>query len=162
MSEQTTPNGFKRDETGILCWMGGGASFPRDLTEQIKIPYAGRLLTSCNESVFKTWSNGPCGNTPKHDPDANGRPTKCGHHSAAGKAKREAKRAATDQKWRDQSAARTAVHNAEVAMEAAIRRIAEGHNDPRSLALEVVAQLDAARAAHKAAHSKAQDSGAVT
>lgn len=63
------------------------------------------------------------------------------HDPDAVKAKYAARQAA----WDAKSAKETALWNAKAALEPALRQIADGHNDPRSLAESVIAALDAAR-----------------
>ena len=137
--------GLVRDEDGILAWRGG-----RDYkapAEQVKTWWAGVLRPGCNERMFENYSSHPCGKTPKHDPDAQGRPTKCGTHCQsakdARKAKADAKMKALQDKWERHRAITAAVS----AIEPALRKIAAGHNDPRTLAQEVIAALDDARKA---------------
>ena len=63
------------------------------------------------------------------------------HDPVAKKAKRDAK---VDE-WMRQSEASQKLHAAKAALEPALRQIAAGHNDPRSLAEIVIAALDDAR-----------------
>lgn len=141
----TTEIGWKRDTDGVLYWAGGGAVYKMP-DEAIKTWWAGKLKPSCNESVFSMYYSSACGKTPKFDPDKNGRPTKCGHHSAAAKARKKAKQEAADARWRAERAKQDAIYAATKALEPALRRIAEGHNDPRTFATEVLDALDKARA----------------
>lgn len=140
----TIGKGLVRDGDGILAWQGG--RHYSDPGEAVKTWWRGELRIGCAEEIFQNWSSHPCGKTPKHDPDANGRPTKCGTHSASAKAKREA---ASHARWKEAKAKalrQDAIGKARAEVEPALRRIAEGHNDPRGLAQEVIAALDAARA----------------
>ena len=57
---------------------------------------------------------------------------------------RKAKQAARDAKWRSDWDREKALNNANAALVPALRAIADGHNDPRALATEVIAALDAA------------------
>ena len=63
------------------------------------------------------------------------------HDPDAVKAKSEARSA----KWRAECDQRDRLNAATAALEPALRQIAAGHNDPRSLAESVIAALDAAR-----------------
>jgi hypothetical protein len=141
-------SGLIRGEDGILAWHGG--RHYHNPGEAVKTWRGGVLRLGCNEWLSSGVSSYPCGCTPKNDPDANGRMTKCGRHSAAAKAKREAKDRAQREQWKAKSAARRAVHDATAALELALRQIADGHNDPRALAQEVIAAVDAARMTAKA------------
>lgn len=135
--------GLVRDTDGLLVWHGG--RHYADPGEAVKTWWAGQTRIGCAESVYGNYATAPCGKVPKHDPDAKGNPTRCGTHCASAKAKRkaasDARYAAHQAKWDNQRA----LTAAEKGLEAALRRIAEGHNDPRSLAQEVLAELDAAR-----------------
>ena len=136
------PEGFNRGKDGILRWEGSGFGrrHYREPDEAIKTLYAGKERIGCNESVMSNLCSHPCGKAPKYDPDANGNPTKCGHHSAAAKARRKAKRDAANEaekaRWRQKR------ESAEMAKEAQeiVCRIAEGYNDPRSLCMDWVAR----------------------
>jgi hypothetical protein len=99
----------------------------------------------CTESIWHSprWRSG-CGNAAKHDPNKNGVPTKCGIHSNAAKAKREAKYQAATQVRRVKWDQQRAQHDAMAKVIPALRQIAAGYNDPRGLAQEVIAALDAA------------------
>jgi hypothetical protein len=143
---------FMRTKDGYLYPTGG--RYYREPGEAIKTWRNGELKPGCNAEVFAMWSSSPCGNTPKHDPDHLGRPTKCGMHCKAAVEKREAKKAATTARWNAEWAARDALHEARAGLETALRKIAEGHNDPRSLAQETLDTLEAAKAASKAACAK--------
>ena len=57
---------------------------------------------------------------------------------------RKAKQAARDAKWQSDWDREKALNNAKAALVPALRAIADGHNDPRALATEVIATLDAA------------------
>lgn len=125
--------GFTRGADGILEWHGGRDY--DDPGEAIKTWRAGELRLGCNQLVYGEHSFSPCGKPPKHDPDANGRMTKCGAHCAASTARREA-----------DFLRKQALRDAVAGLEPALRQIADGHNDPRALAQEVIARLDQARA----------------
>jgi hypothetical protein len=135
--------GLQRDSDGILVWKGGGDY--RQPDEAIKTWWAGNLRFGCNERCFSNYHSHPCGNTAKHDPDAKGNPTKCGTHSQAAKDKRKAKSDARHEATREQWAREKALNKATAALEPALRKIAEGYNDARGLAEEVIAELDGAR-----------------
>ena len=138
---------FTRDTDGILVPVLGRHYQPPVPNEAIKTWWGGKLRLGCNASVHSSWNSSPCGNTPKHDPDVNGRFTKCGIHSAAAEARREGKKKQEHVKWRAQTDAKAALRKAEAALEQALDTIAAGHNDPRSVAIEALRNLMAARAA---------------
>lgn len=133
----------ERDTDGVLIIQPGVRY--TDPGEALKRWWAGRLVLTCTEGMYSNYASRPCDRKPTCDPDHNGNPTKCKQHSAEGKAKRKAAAKARSDKmvagWKRDAA----IHEAQKAVEPALRRIAEGHNDPRSLAQEVLAALDAAR-----------------
>lgn len=135
--------GFVRDTDGILVWQGG--RHYQDPGEAVKTWWAGEVRCGCTEPIPASYSSSPCGKTAKYDPDANGRPTKCGRHSAAAKVKRKAAQEERDRAWRAKWDSQRALSTATAALEPALRKIAEGHNDARGLAQEVIAALDAAK-----------------
>lgn len=133
-----------RDTDGVLIVPSG--RFYSDPGEALKRWWAGKLVLTCTERVSGQWSSGPCTKTPKYDPDVRGIPTKCGIHCAAAKAKREAKSKERYQKWRSDCDRKRAIQEATDQLEPTLRKIAEGHNNARGLAQEVIAALDVARA----------------
>lgn len=145
---------FDRDTDGVLVPKPGRVYHSPVPNEAIKTLLDGKLTLGCNASVHDTWSSGPCGNTPKHDPDANGRYTKCGVHSAAAVAKRKAKQEQARVRWRLEYDAKDALRKAEEALEQALTRIAAGHNDARSVALDALKDLLDARDAIAKAKGK--------
>lgn len=146
--------GFERCKDGVLKWVGGIGSRYQDPAEAVRFYWAGELRLGCTERCFSVFSSAPCSKVAKHDPDANGNFTKCGLHSKAAYEKRNAKKDATSARRKRQWAADHAESDAKKALEKLVRAIAEGHNDPRSAAMEAVAALDAARAEVKAAYTK--------
>lgn len=80
------------------------------------------------------WGGKQCSRKAVCDPDENGDPTTCKQHSHAAKeslrAKQKAAYDAETAKWRERHAAPK--------MRAALEKIADGHNDPRSIAREVL------------------------
>lgn len=146
--------GFERGKDGVLVWVGGVGARYNDPGEAVKCQSGGQLRLSCTDRVYGLFSRGICGKTAKHDPDANGNPTKCGNHSKAAYERREAKKDATNARWGRQWNADHEEIKAKKALEAALEQIASGHNDPRQLAVEALARLKAARAAVKAAYAK--------
>ncbi|QGH74657.1 hypothetical protein KNU84_gp047 [Bacteriophage DSS3_VP1] len=129
-----TPKGFKRLSDGVLHWNPGWDRVSYDDPgEAIKQHWAGELRFACNERNFSNYRSHPCGNTAKYDPDENGNLTKCGHHSAAAKARKKKKQeerdAARNAKWDYARSVREHQHQ----LEAIVREIALGHNDPRTL-----------------------------
>lgn len=140
-------SGLVRGDDGILVWHGGRRySDPR---EAVKTWGAGVLRCGCTEMIISNYSSHPCGNIPKHDPDANGNLTRCGMHSASAKAKRKAAQEKRDASIRRKLEMQALLSKANAAVEPALRQIAEGHNDPRSLAFGIIAAIDAARSAIK-------------
>jgi hypothetical protein len=105
----------------------------KDPGEAVMTWWNGKKKFGCAHSVFENYRTHPCGKTAKYDPDQNGNPTKCGHHSQAALDRKEAKRKAREDAWRAEWAHKDAVrkHNAE--RDDIIRKIAGGHNDPRGL-----------------------------
>lgn len=138
--------GFARDKDGILIWEGRGARYENP-GEAVKTWYAGKLRLGCTEWKPTGHGGHPCGKTARHDPDANGNATKCGNHSKAREAKKIELRKRNFQKTRAMWAAIDAVQAAVQALEPALRRIAQGANNPRKLAEETISALDDARLA---------------
>jgi hypothetical protein len=142
------PSGFVRGEDGILEWHGSARY--SDPKEAVKTWWRDKMRLGCTEPLSGPgYYGGPCGNTAKHDPDANGRPTKCGVHSAAAVEKRKEKQDATMRKWRAQWGAADRLRDAQLGLEAALHKIADGDNDPRTTAREAITALDEARIAAK-------------
>jgi hypothetical protein len=135
---------LKRDSDGVLMYRPGGRYY-EEPQEAIKIRRAGELRLGCNAQMYDNFSSWPCSKTPKYDPDANGRPTKCGTHCAEANRKRQEKRAASNAAYMAKIEKTGAIRSAEKALEYALRQIASGHNDPRGLAQDVLSALDAAR-----------------
>jgi hypothetical protein len=100
---------------------------------------------TCKVTVWSkdSWGRSSCGKAARYD-YVNGVPTRCGIHCAEAEAKRAAKSEAKMQAWRDERATAHAVDEARLDVEKALREIAAGHNDPRSLATATIARLDAA------------------
>lgn len=146
--------GFTRDKDGVLVWQGGIGNSYRDPGEAVKFHYAGKLHFGCTERRYGLMRSASCDNAAKYDPDANGNPTKCGNHSKAAYERRNAKKDATEKRWRQQWQADAALREAQSALEPALRQIVQGHNNPRELAFEVLERLHEAREAQKAAHKK--------
>jgi hypothetical protein len=98
-------------------------------------------LGRCAESVFGDYTSHQCQNKAKFDPDESGNPTTCGVHSEARVAAKKTKRDAEYElclKGLERNAA-----EGNFAKEScyAIRLIADGHNDPRALANEILDKL---------------------
>jgi len=128
--------GLKRRKDGWLVWSGGRHYREPEDGEAILTWWGGELRPGCNACVQGDWTSGPCGKKPKHDPDAKGRPTRCGMHSAEAIARRKAKSEARYQaqraKW-DRAREQDRLRREALQI---VRRIAEGHNDPRGIASE--------------------------
>lgn len=137
------PEGFKRDDDGTPRWNPAPFSRPSyvEPSEAIKLVY-GKDQFCCNERVFRGYSTGPCGKPAKHDPDANGNLTKCGHHSAAAKARKKAKQEATYARWEAEAKAKQRAADLNSEAIEIVRKIAAGHNDPRGLCLDWVQRKD--------------------
>ncbi len=105
----------------------------------------------CTEAIWRKgdYRKSLCGKPAKHDP-VDGVPTKCGTHSAEGKAKHEAKQNAAYQLWQAERQAKIDVSLAEKNLEGAMRAIAEGHGDPAGLAAQAIGRLDYERATLRA------------
>lgn len=110
--------------------------------------WAGEQYFGCTEGVYRTgdYRSSTCGKKAKYDPDAEGNPSKCGVHReeavAARRAKSAARLEAKMQEWRDKSNAQKRAAELRGEAEDIIRKIAAGHNDPRSLAVEWVKRRD--------------------
>jgi hypothetical protein len=135
--------GLVRDSDGILVWQGGRHYTAPD--EAVKTWWGGETKITCAHEVSSHYSNAPCGKGAKYDPDKNGNPTRCGHHSAAALAKKDAARRERNSAWEAKFYRKISVAGATAALEPALRKIAAGHNDAMGLAQEVIAALDAAR-----------------
>lgn len=88
------------------------------------------------------WGSSRCAHKAKYDPDANGNPTKCGVHSEEAAAKRKA---VSDEKYEaivQASKRRRAEHTLANEAMCIVREIADGHNDPTTLAKEWVKRKD--------------------
>lgn len=135
-----------RGDDGVLHQrsVSWGCEAYADPGEAIKVWFAGELRPSCTERVHSGYSGGPCRNKPKHDPDHNGNPTKCGHHSAAAKQRKKDKADERDRKWREKWNRDSAIRALNVQRDEIIQKIAAGHNDPRGLCqdwLDAMAKL---------------------
>lgn len=102
--------------------------------------------TRCADFVIDRYGNRQCSRPNGHGPHG----AWCKQHDPDRiKAKREAdeaRRAEEHAAWRAEQKIARAIAAATAALEPALRQIAAGHNDPRSLAESVIAALDAARA----------------
>lgn len=144
--------GFKRGApSGQLYWCSGAGSDYEDPGESIKLSWDQAKGHVCAERTWGTWDAKPCSRPAKHDPDRKGNPTRCGHHCKAAVEKREAKKTARWSAWERERRAMLEISKAEQAMGPALRTIANGHNDPRTLAREIIEKFDAGHAALKAA-----------
>lgn len=132
-----------RTEEGVLIVPSG--RHYSDPGEALVRWWAGKLVPTCTHSVYANYCTSPCTKKPKHDPDANGRMTKCGTHCQAAKDKRAAKAVEREAAWRLKFKRDVAIRKSTGDLEPALRKIAEGHNDARGLAQEIIAALDAAR-----------------
>ena len=92
--------------------------------------------TRCADSVVDGFHSSQCSRKNGHGPHG----AWCKQHDPIARA---AKRDAQNAKWRAESELKLARHAANAALEPALRQIAAGHNDPRSLAESVIAALDA-------------------
>jgi len=80
------------------------------------------------------WGFGRCTNKAKHDPDADGNPTRCGIHCAAAEERRRAKSDAAHQKHKADWNRKAALLNLNEEARIILKQIANGHNDPRGIA----------------------------
>ena len=126
---------FVRGEDGILERNPAISPFDRRSyaapDEALNVTRAGETRLGCAHRMFENYSCYPCGKKPKHDPDANGRPTRCGIHSTAAQTRRKDKADAKMQAWRDQCNRNDANRKLKLEMKTLIQSIADGHNDPR-------------------------------
>ena len=134
-----TPKGFRRRSDGVLEMAPGHHRHTCDPGEAVMVHYGGESRLGCTERV---WSRDirchdyMCGKRPKHDPDHNGNPTKCGIHSQEAKEKRAAK---SDAKWQAREKEwkrKKEIQSLKLEALQLIRAIADGHNDPRSACAE--------------------------
>ena len=99
-------------------------------------------FTRCAAGVYPRYGNGwgssQCARKNGHGPHG----AWCKIHDPV---TRKAKRDAYVEKWMRESADAMLVQTSTAALEPALRQIAAGHNDPRSLAESVIAALDDAR-----------------
>lgn len=146
--------GFTRDKDGVLVWNSGIGARYNDPKEAVRFYWAGQLRVGCTERIGTVLSSGPCGKTAKHDPDARGHLTKCGLHSKAAYDRRNAKKDATEARWKQQWKADSDLRDAQKALEPALQQIAKGHNNPRELAFDALERLYDARMAVKTAYAK--------
>ena len=111
--------------------------------------WAGEQFWGCTDSVYSSgmWNSSRCSKRAKHDPDADGNPTKCGVHSDAAKAKRKAKSDARYAEWIAKSNKAANIRKINAEMRPLIEAIAAGHNDPRGACLEWLARLENAKEA---------------
>ena len=127
---------LERAADGVLQ-VGSGPYWGRDAYkdpgEAVRTWWAGGLRFGCTHSSFSKYLGHPCGNAAKHDPDHNGNPTKCGHHSQAALERKAAKKAERDAKWKAELQHKKAVSDYYAERDEIIVKIAEGHNDPRGL-----------------------------
>lgn len=149
MTTEKLAIGWERAEDGVLLWYGGAGSRYADPGEAMRFVGQRGEHFRCTERRIGGWRVTCCGAVAKHDPDAQGNPTKCGIHSAAAKAKREAKKAESVERMWAVMQANERVSKAEAAVFKALKDVADGHNNPRRLARETLTELAAARAARK-------------
>lgn len=114
-----------------------------DPGEALNIQSGGKFSLGCTHKRFENYSSFPCGKTPKHDPDSNGHPKKCGHHSAASAKRKKDKADAKMQEWRDRNARNADIRAVKAEMLPLIKSIAEGHNDPRTACREWLDRYEA-------------------
>ena len=124
---------FERGEDGVLCQLPASLSNYQDPGEAIKTWSKGELRLGCAEAVHSGWRLFPCGTVPKHDPDHNGNPTRCGRHSAAAKKRVKEKCDARDAARRAKYERKAAIYKINLERDEIIQAIADGHNDPRGL-----------------------------
>ena len=140
---------FVRGSDGILThnpkasrWNTAGYYDP---DEAVNVSQGNQTRLGCTHKIFSNYSSYPCNKVPKHDPDKNGRPTKCGIHSAASFQKRQDKAEAKRQAWRDAARKRADIQAIRNEMLPLIQSIADGHNDPRGACAEWLDRYNAAK-----------------
>lgn len=83
-----------------------------------------------------------CSKCATDDPDADGNPTKCSTHSKAGQARLAERHLAQNQISRDRFEKERRKRAFDLNCQQAIRDIAAGHNDPRTLAQSIIDKLE--------------------
>lgn len=143
MTETTdAPKGWRRREDGILEPTPDWHHYS-DPGEAVMGWNVGNRTLVCTKAIYGgRGSVHMCGKPAKHDPDHNGHPTKCGVHSAAAKARREAKQ--TERYAAERAESRRQADQNALRREAVdiVRAIANGHNDPRTLCLDWCRRMD--------------------
>lgn len=136
------PKGFIRAQDGVLEIDFRFGALRRDNTEEA-IRENGAFV--CGARVYRAgaWGSSHCRKPAKHDPDCNGNLTRCGIHSAESKAKRKAKTDAKDAEERAKIHRQVIVSNLRREALAIVRKVADGHNDPRALCADWVSRMDA-------------------
>ena len=105
----------------------------------------GARFWRCTARVYRTgeYRSAQCSNKATKDPDAEGKPTKCGTHSDEATARRDKKSKERLEKAMLNYRQRDERQKLEREAPAIIRQIAEGHNDPRSLCAAWLAKWEA-------------------
>jgi hypothetical protein len=117
------------------------------MTTAKKMWYAGKQRWGCVESIHDSGfsvSFHSCGAAARFDPDGNGNPTKCGRHSQAAQAKRDAIRNLRYAEYEAEQNRRANMKKLRDEQLTIIRQIAAGHNDPRALCLEYLNRWEGA------------------
>ena len=92
--------------------------------------------SKCGKSLFSNFQSYQCSNKARYDPNAKGAMTRCGVHSkAAAEKRRERERVKAGEKRKAYEARKLKSLRASDYVKV-IQAIADGHNDPRTLAKE--------------------------
>jgi hypothetical protein len=140
------PKGYRRNDKGVLEFLPAWRRNRHDEAVWFKDGNGERF--GCTAKVYsggRDMSGHLCGKVAKHDPDDNGNPTACGVHSRAAAARRAAK---SDARYAEQTAEFARQSKQKALIRDApniIQQIADGHNDPRSLCAEWIAQYSSTK-----------------
>lgn len=143
--KQLRYHGLRRGPDGVIERIDGILCRSYENPGEAVIQWCGRGVKEfgCNHSThLYSGGTGPCGKPAKHDPDHRGNLTKCGHHSNAAMEKKAAKRKAKSEAWMSRYDLEHQKRQMESESLEILRKIAAGHNDPRSVAQEFINRWD--------------------
>lgn len=137
------PEGYLRNKKGVLEFRNG--YYRRDTADEaVWFKNGHGEYFGCTDMVISSggWRSHFCGKKAKYDPDKNGNPTRCGVHCQAAKDKRKVKSDARYEASRREWAMKAEQEKLRREAVEIIRKIAEGHNDPRSICMDWVSRMD--------------------